>query len=293
MRDDRQPINEPPIYPGFYPQDEISLVEIFAVLRRRYLLIALIVVFSFIAAAIYLANTQPVYESRALLRVGLIGAIEDVSGGQQIESTPILITRLTEDYGINDAQERPDFPRMESVSLDKSSPDLVELIAQAHSPEQAYDFLQGVTNKLLDEHSQRYDEVKQLLSGKLNYLLRVKRSINQALISLDHQITELTKSDASAAVLLFALEKSRLIEQSLDAEGRITELEIAQDLKLYSSSLLRAPTDARNKVSPKRKLILMMTLVLSLIMGIILAFFIEFVSSNNSDKEDGGLDAKR
>jgi hypothetical protein len=284
VRDDRQSITEPQVYPVHYSQDEISLIEIFAVLRRRYLLIVSVVVLAVIAAVIFVANISPVYESRAVFRVGLIGGMTDVSSDRLIESPSILIRRLVEDYGVRDSQNRPGLPRLESISLDKSNSDIIELVSKAHSADDAQQFLAIVLDKLLIEHRVLHDEVAQVLGGRLDYLRGVKTTIDKALVDIDHQIDELTKQDISAAAL-FALEKSRLVEQSLEAEGRITELAIAQDLKSYPSSLLRAATFSDNKVSPKRKLILTLSLILSLILAVILAFIVEFIAANSKNDE--------
>ncbi|NOX28159.1 MAG: hypothetical protein GXP21_08275 [Gammaproteobacteria bacterium] len=284
MRDDRQSITESQVYPVYYPQDEISLIEIFAVLRRRYLLIISIVVLAVIAAAVYVANIPSVYESRAVFRVGLIGGMADVPGDKLIETPLILIKRLVEDYRVEDSQNRPKLPRLDSVSLDKSSADVVELVSQAHSADDAQQFLATVLDKLLAEHRSMYEQTAQVLGGRLDYLRGVKTTIDNALVDIDHQMGELIKQDTSAAAL-FTLEKSRLLEQSLEAEGRIAELTIAQDLKSYPSSLLRAATFSDNKVSPKRKLILTLTLILSLILAIILAFIVEFIAANSKNDE--------
>ena len=210
-----------------------------------------------------------------------------MSDDKPIEPSAILIKQLEEDYGIDDGQERPKLPRLESVSIDKSSEELIELIAQAHSPEEAQLFLKGVSDKLLAEHQKRYDHAKQMLSGQLHYLRGVKATIDQALADIDSQIGRLVPKDTSAAAL-FALEKSRLVEQSLEAGSRITEIEIAQDLKSYPSSLLRTATYSERKVAPKRALILVLTLILGLIVAIILAFIVEFIAANGKSGESAG-----
>ena len=291
MRNDRQPINEQAAYPVFYPQDEISLVEIFAVLRRRYLLIVLVVIFAMIAAAVYVANAQSVYESRAVFRIGVIGGMQKMSDDKPIEPSAILIKRLKEEYGVDDAQERPDLPRLESVAVDKSSTEIVELVAQAHSADEAQTFLKNVSDKLLAEHQKRYGHARKVLDGQLDYLRGVKATLDQALADIDEQIEGLTQQDTSA-VVLFALEKSRLVEQSLEAGGRITEIKIAQELESSPSSLLRTATYSERVVSPKRPLILILTLILALIMGVIFAFIVEFISSNNRNDENESAKAK-
>ncbi|MBN4073782.1 hypothetical protein JYU18_00815 [bacterium AH-315-E07] len=291
MREDRQSINEPVPYPAFYPQDEISLSEIFAVLRRRYLLIVLVIMFAMIAAAVYVINQQSVYESRAVLRVGLIGGMHNVSVDKSIEPSAILIKQMKEDYGIDDAQERPKLPRLESVSVDKSSDELIGLVTQAHSPDEAQIFLKEVSEKLLAKHQKRYDHAKQVLGGQLVYLRDVKATVDRALADIDRQAELLAQHDTSAAAL-FTLEKSRLAEQSLEAGGKISEVEIAQDLKSYPSSLLRAATYSETVVSPKRTLTLVLTCIMAFIVAIILAFIVEFISVNSRNGGSAGSAAK-
>ncbi len=291
MRDDHQSINQQEAYPVFYPQDEISLVEIFSILRRRYLLIVFIVVLAVIAAAVYVANAQSIYESRAVFRVGSIGGTQNVSGDAPIEPPAILVKRLKEDYGVGDARERHDLPRLESVSVDKNSTELIELLARAHSADEAQDFLEKVSDKLLLEHRQLYDRAKQALGGRLDYLRNAKMAIDQALADIDANVEGLVQRDISAAVL-FALEKTRLLEQSLEVEGRIAELKIVQEIKSYPSSLIRTATYSERTVAPKRPLILILTFILALIMGVILAFIVEFISLNNKNDDNKNIQAK-
>jgi len=291
VRDDSQTIRQQTEHPFFYPQDEISLSEIIAVLRRRYLLIMCIVVLAMIAVVAYVVNTPSVYESRTVLRLGLVGGMQGISDDKPIEASAILIKRLQEDYGIEDDKERPDLPRLESVSADKSSAELIEITARAYSPDDAQNFLRGVTDVLLLEHRQLYDRARQVLGGQLDYLRSIEARIDQALTEIDAQIKQLAQRDTSTAAL-FTLEKSRLVEQLLEAQGRVSEIEVAQDLKSYPSSLLRIATYSESVVSPKRLLILMLTFILALIMGVVLAFMVEFASLNSQNDKCKDVEAK-
>ena len=297
MQDDRQSITQAAAYPVYYPQDEISLSEIFAVLKRRYRMIVLIVVLAAIAAGFYVATAQSIYESRAVLRIGVIGGMENVSrdkpisGDKPIEEPTILVKRLIEDYGIEDAQNRPKLPRLESVSVDKGSNELIEIVAQAYSPDEAQVFLSNVVETLLAEHEKLYANARQLLGGQLEYLQGVKVTVDQALTDIDAQVKGLTQQDTSAAAL-FALEKSRLVEQSLEVEGRISELKITQELKSHPSSLLRSATYSDGAVAPKRGLILTLATILALFAAIVFAFIIEFLKPNDSDKDSESKPAK-
>ncbi|MBL4852019.1 MAG: hypothetical protein JKY90_07040 [Gammaproteobacteria bacterium] len=289
VRDDSQTIRQQTEHPFFYPQDEISLSEVIAVLRRRYLLIVCIVVLAMIIAVAYIAITPSVYESRTVLRLGLVGGMQDISDGKPIEASTILVRRLQEDYGIEDDKERPGFPRLDSVSADKSSAELIEITARAYSPGDAQNFLSGVTDTLLFEHQQLYDRARQVWGGQLGYLRSVEATINKALVDINIQMKQLTQRDTSTAAL-FSLEKTRLVEQSLEVQGRISQIEVTQEMKSYPSSLLRTATYSENIVSPKRLLILMLAFILALIVGIVLAFMVEFASSNS--RNDEGKDAK-
>jgi len=291
VRDDSQTIRQQTEHPFFYPQDEISLSEIIAVLRRRYLLIVCVVVLAMIIAVAYLANTPSVYESRTVLRLGLISGMQGIADDKPIEPPAILIKRLQEDYGIEDGKERPDLPRLESVSADKSSVELIEITARAYSPDDAQNFLRGVTDVLLLEHRQLYDRARQVLGGQLDYLRSVEITIDRALAEIDVRIKQLTQRNTPAAAL-FALEKSRLVEQSLNGQRRISEIEVAQELKSHLSSLLRVATYSESVVSPKRLLILMLTFILALIMGVVLAFMVEFISLDSQNHKSKGAKAK-
>lgn len=279
MADENKNSGQPPTYQAYYPQDEISFNEVLAVFQRRWLIVVGVTLLLFFASLAYVLTKQSVYESRSVIRVGVIGGIPDVSGDQPIEPAPGLIKRLVENYRVNDAT-RPELPRLDSIVNDKTDVNTIEIIAHAHSPEEAQSFLTDVTNSVLLEHHQVFDRATTLFSDQTDFLRGVKSTIDLALAEIDEQVERLTAEDTSAAAL-FALEKSRLLEHSLVAEGRIAAAEIAHELRSYPSSVLREPTLSSYAISPRRLLISTLSLVLGLGLGFAIALFLEFFFSKS------------
>ncbi len=279
MADESPNIGQPPTYQAYFPQDEISLIEVLSVLRRRWLTVISVMLLSFFASLVYVLTKQSVYESRSVVRIGVIGGIPEVSGDQPIERSSWLIKRLTESYKVEDAS-RPELPRLDSIVNDKTDVNTIELIARAHSPEEAQSFLTDITNTVLLEHHKVFDRATLLFSDQTDFLRGVKSTVDSALAEIDRQVEQLAAEDTSAAAL-FALEKSRLLEHSLEAEGRIAAAEIAQELRSYPSSLLREPTHRPYAIAPKRRMLVAMALMLGLGLGIAIALFKEYIFSKS------------
>lgn len=279
VRSDGQSAVEPAVYSRYYAEDEISLYEMFAVLRRRLVMMLAIAVAGLLLAAVYLFASEPVYESRAVIQVGLVGGMQDISDDLAIEAGPLLVKRLEERYQVDDPNGRLPLPRIERVRRDKNNGDVLEIVARAHSAQAAQGFLQGVVDTLLAEHDVLFTAARQLVDERLIHLREVKATIDNALVELDQRIQALAQNDTSTAALL-ALEKSRLIEQSLITENRLTGLDMMQQLKLQPSRSLRAPTLPETPTWPKPILIMSLAFVASLFAATVLAFFAEFLANN-------------
>ena len=106
----------------------------------------------FSGAVGYLAVALRVYESRAVVQVGLVGGTQQDSP-IYIEPIENVIWRLNNDYAHADASLQT--PRLIRVVKDNKAPNnITELVAEARSANQARQFLERVTKTLLAEHAQ-------------------------------------------------------------------------------------------------------------------------------------------
>lgn len=272
--------NQPFSDPG-YQTDEISLSEIWSILLKRKLLIFIIFGGCLILTGIYLLLAKPVYESRAVIRVGQVG--QEGSAGSLQNSIPlqdpdILVQKLKEEYRVDDDSEGARrLPLLSEVINDgKTEEKIITLTARGSSAAQAREFLTGVTDKLLEQHKQLYDQAIGLQQARLNSLKAQLQQLNETIIQYDRRINAGSNS-ALAAIL--TLEKAKLAEQRPELERQISELALAMS-PLYSrpSYVLRQPTLPVKPVQPKKSLYLALAMVLGLMLGVFAAFFAEFLA---------------
>ena len=82
--------------PAYYPDDEISLIDLWNVLVRRRWLIAGVTLLCLLVAGLYTTLVTPVYESRSVLLVGKVASIGPVEDPNE------MTLRLREAYRVDD-----------------------------------------------------------------------------------------------------------------------------------------------------------------------------------------------
>lgn len=250
-----------------YPtsDDEISLFDLWDILvRYRWRLLAIWALI-ILAAAAYLAIVQPVYESRAVLRMGQVG-------GDFITPPAALVLELKERYQVGESgRERP---YLKSVKQEGDGALVLE--AEAYSPIEAQGFLQQSINELLEQQQQRYIAARNLQESALV-------AVEEQIAALEDQIQGLAEAADSASVeeavkALVVLQRSSLqADLPTLQEQRLRLQQSLSQRKSYPSELIREPILPEQASSPRRALTLALALVLGGMLGCMAAFLSEFM----------------
>jgi len=145
---------------------ETSLVEMIVVwLKAGKFAVCMGLLVTLLVAAV-VASLTPMYDSKVSLQIGNLGE------GLLVDPA-VLVAQLKARHRVgDDTQGERIFPRLEKVSSDKrgDSP-VVTLIARAYTAEGAAEFLKGITQKIVDSHTPKYQknrQEKQVLYEKIS-----------------------------------------------------------------------------------------------------------------------------
>ena len=259
--------------PGYYPEDEISLVDLWNVLMRRKLLILAITILAVMAATLYSLAATTIYESQAVVLVGKTPATGP------LENPDEMVQRLRQAYRVGDDTEGArEMPFVEAISLNKREADhVVTLTARAEAPQQASQFLQSVVDGLLEEHRARFEQAAALIQSHLDSLTGQTEAFQSQIALIQAEMDQVREVNPVQASVL-AVESGKLMAQLPALEQRRNQLQLdLLDSRSYASQILRSPTVAAKPIQPRPKLYIAIALVLGVMLGVFAAFFAEFL----------------
>jgi len=216
-------------------------------------------VLTLLVAGIYLLLANPVYEGRAIIKVGQVGP------AGQLEETGVLEQRLLAEYNSLEAVER-------------GTENILTLIVTANEREAAKEHLTAITDDLLEEHRNRFHAMRSPLRERREALGIRLADYRQQLNELDIRISQLRgEQPVQAAVLL--IEKGNVTRAIPELEEKLAELDRAlSEPRTRQTEILGEIAIPENPIKPRTGLILVLSVVPGLILGIFAAFFAGFIA---------------
>src|SRR3989344_6213637 len=184
------------------PDDDVSPLELWSALIRRKTLILAILLIALITAGLFIFFTPPVYESRAVLQIGLIGQIG------QIEFPAVLTKRVM----VQDDMERGKTaigkvrPFIHTAFLEKDN-NLISIVARGPTPDATQEYLAHVVARVIHEHHKLCDLVRKEQQQSMDLIQKLGHDLNQAIAANEKRSN-------------FVSERSKLLEQRTLVEQR-------------------------------------------------------------------------
>lgn len=254
--------------------DEISLVDLWLTIRRRWLWLVAGLLAGVLAAIAYATLTTPIYESRASIQIGKVhnlGLIEDIG---------VLETQLVDQHGpVSVEGVRRGMPRLKEATRAPGRNNILELTAVGYSPEEARDFLKQVVAGLIQRHERIYGDGVGPLRQRLADIDGEIGVLTAQVAELGKIVARLTESYPAQASLA-AIERGRLYTELNHLERDRTTLQ-QQTMKLSSSPsevIVGAALPTR-PVSPRSLIAITIGIVFGLALGLLAAFLREFFAN--------------
>lgn len=250
--------------------NEVSLLDIWLVVRRRWLWLVAGALFGACVALGYLMLSVPIFESRASVQIGKVhdfGLIEDAD---------VLEVQLIDQYGPESGERgQREMPHLKKAAKVPGQKNILRLIAVGRSPEEARDFLAQVVTKLIRDHEQIYQ-------GAIG-------PMQQQLVAVDGQVGLLTTQVTELGRLVDRVKESNPVQASLAwiERGRLyTELnQLARDRSVlkqhiskphsYNSDVVARPALLITPIAPQGAIAIPIGIALGLVVGLLVIWFRE------------------
>ncbi len=252
-------------------RDEISLFDIWQILavRKWIVLIAPLVTVAF--AIFYLLQATPVYECSAQVLVGQIGK------EHQVANPAVIVQKLAGRYRLHDNTASRGMPHVSSVAYDKKeSGSIVHIKAVDTTAEGAKGYLEQVVDEFLVEQRNVFAQEMALRQARLKALaarLESAETFRQEI--KNHGAMVARQEPAQAAVL--AVEQGRFLTLASELEKERFALQAEMSaVDSFPAELLGVPHLPEKPIRPKRALVLLLAGISGVILGLTLAFVVEF-----------------
>lgn len=257
-----------------YPDDEISLLELWQILvKRKAWVFACFIAFT-LAGATYGQLKAPVFEATITLRIGQIQAGGgERSGPLLLESPQELIARLSDAGGgaIN-------------ASIARGTNNLVTVSALSGSGDGAAQALEAAVQRVISAHDAIYNQSTQPIRERVAQMEAQRHAVEQELASLDQLVQQLRGREPVQASLM-VMQRTPLTHSLLQLDAE--RLQLLQQLSPPQTS----PTEMLGQIAapthpsqPRKWLILAVAAMLGLMGGVMLAFVTEFVANAKASR---------
>ncbi len=273
------------------PSDVIDLRELFAILKKRKILIFSLTAFLTIFAIVYaFFIAKPVYEVKSMIE---IGQISEKGISKPIDDIKDVKNKLSYEYQVNLRGKKIELPRVTSISVPKGSKGILSLTIHGYSNEEATQYIRTVIKKIKKQYKAKTNAYisnqKTLVNMAQNDIEENKKELHKMQKNLDdyNQRIIALKSEDAALAGIYALQISQKQSDLQELRKYISELTLKkEELKLSLTPLMMKPTQTVGEteildhpIKPKKKLIIVIAFIVGLTLSVFLAFFLEFVGN--------------
>ncbi len=250
---------------------EISLFELWSILVKRKKIIVGVIIGFLVLAGIYCLIKKPIYESKASLRIGSVPNIGT------IVSPDVVVYKLNEMYG-EEKNLGIELPFLHETKVAESEgKDVISMIAYGKTPEEAQSLLKKINTNILVEHKEKYDSAVLALKGKIASLEENMEILDQEIEGLNSKV-ESSSENSEVVNSLLTFENVKLKQQRVNLSMEVLNLELqASELKARPTKVIIEPTVNEEPANQKTLLILAVALMAGAMIGVFVAFFMEFV----------------
>lgn len=255
-------------------RDEITLFDIWQILVMRKWIVLMAPLLSVALAVCYLLQSTAVFECSAQVLVGQVGK------GHQIANPAIIVQKLAQKYRVHDKMASKVLPYVSAVTHDKKeSGSIVQIQVIDTTAEGAKGSLEQVVAKLLAEQQDMFEQEKALRQERLKTLSERIENMETFRQKTQQHIDRIAKQEPAQAAVL-AVEQGSLLAlaSELEKERFAMQAEMSA-VDSYPAQLLGVPHLPEKPIRPKRTLVLLLAGFSGLILGVMIAFVVEFAKT--------------
>ena len=265
--------------PTLQRKDEgIDLFAFWATLVERKVLIFICFTVCLGAGIAFAYLKSPVYESNVKLRIGQIKSDGEATPSL-LENAEELSARLLTQYGEDIAQGiKREHPFITQATLQRGVTTTLQLTAEGATADDAARLLNDVVKAVQRDHTVLFEDNRRPISDRLQNLEEQRATLQKQYADLTALIERLKASDSVQASLMM-LQRGAIVD-SLDQQD-MERLRLAQQItppQTRPTELLGEIVAPAKASRPKKMLVLAFSAAFGLMMGVILAFFMDFLA---------------
>lgn len=265
--------------PTLQRKDEgIDLFAFWATLVERKVLIFLCFTVCLGAGIAFAYLKSPVYESNVKLRIGQIKSDGEATPSL-LENAEELSARLLTQYGEDIAQGiKREHPFITQATLQRGVTTTLQLTAEGATADDAARLLNDVVKAVQRDHTVLFEDNRRPISDRLQNLEEQRATLQKQYADLTALIERLKASDSVQASLMM-LQRGAIVD-SLNQQD-MERLRLAQQItppQTRPTELLGEIVAPAKASRPKKILVLAFSAAFGLMMGVILAFLMDFLA---------------
>lgn len=265
--------------PTLQRKDEgIDLFAFWATLVERKVLIFICFTVCLGAGIAFAYLKSPVYESNVKLRIGQIKSDGEATPSL-LENAEELSARLLTQYGEDIAQGiKREHPFITQATLQRGVTTTLQLTAEGATEDDAARLLNDVVKAVQRDHTVLFEDNRRPISDRLQNLEEQRATLQKQYADLTALIERLKASDSVQASLMM-LQRGAIVD-SLNQQD-MERLRLAQQItppQTRPTELLGEIVAPAKASRPKKMLVLAFSAAFGLMMGVILAFLMDFLA---------------
>lgn len=265
--------------PTLQRKDEgIDLFAFWATLVERKVLIFICFTVCLGAGIAFAYLKSPVYESNVKLRIGQIKSDGEATPSL-LENAEELSARLLTQYGEDIAQGiKREHPFITQATLQRGVTTTLQLTAEGATADDAARLLNDVVKAVQRDHTVLFEDNRRPISDRLQNLEEQRATLQKQYADLTALIERLKASDSVQASLMM-LQRGAIVD-SLNQQD-MERLRLAQQItppQTRPTELLGEIVAPAKASRPKKILVLAFSAAFGLMMGVILAFHMDFLA---------------
>ena len=261
-------------------EDEIDLRDLLLVLWKWRKLILAIFLVSLLIGAVYSFAVSPVYQVQAKIS---IGSFESETNSTQPKMTPETAKEILLS---SDLQEEAWGAGTNAEGLNVeivADTNILEITLDTNDPQQGEVLLNKLINFFDEREGVRYERSKELINNDLQRTEEELQEVNKSIKQTRELLDKLSKAGLSStseiqqiglldSLSRFTEQREKLLEKKLESEQKLNSIE--------GIKVLEKPEAPSSPVRPRKKLNITEAGVLGLMVGVFVAFTVDYFRRN-------------
>ena len=262
--------------PAYYADDEISLIDLFNILREQWKVIAALALAAPVVALAVTLAMPSLYQADVLVQIGRIGnaGAGAGAGAADIEPPSTLAQRLNSQGFDGRIADKVD-PSFSLKAVEIKNTKLLRIEGRATSPNSAKTGVEQTLQLIEQDHKEAIEAARKNLSEALLATSAELKSVTQALERLNQAVISFAGDRSGDAIssLLLTQTQSQLTSQRIALLDKVATIETLLLPQNLSATRAVEPIQVSSApVYPKTNLVLLIAFLAGGFAGVLLAF---------------------